>query len=191
MDSHNERAKKILASTEQICTPEQVQAAVAKIAAELNDRFNNLEPGSFPLFLGVMGGAVVFSGQLLPHLTFPLEFDFIHVSRYGNEDHGSEVIWKVIPRQNVMNRVIVVLDDILDEGETLAHVQRRLLDMGAAKVLLAVFADKQLGAKKPVTPDHIGMTLPNKFVIGFGMDIEGYWRNLPDIRALTVDPLVI
>lgn len=185
MISHNERAREILKKTEQVCTPEEVQTAVAKVATELNERFNHVETDAFPLILGVMGGAVVFAGQLLPQLTFPLEFDFIHVSRYGNDEHGSEVIWKVIPRQNVMNRVIVVLDDILDEGETLAHIQKRLLDMGAEKVILAVFGDKQIGTKKPVTPDHIGMTLPNKFVIGFGMDIEGYWRNLPDIRIVT------
>jgi len=191
MDFHSDRAKKILQRTEQICSPEEVQAAINKVATELNERFNHVETESFPLFLGVMGGAAVFSGQLLPRLTFPLEFDFIHVSRYGSEEQGSEVIWKVIPRQNVMNRIIVVLDDVLDEGETLAHVQKRLLEMGAAKVILAVFGDKQLNTKKPVTPDHVGMMLPNRFVIGFGMDIEGYWRNLPDIRALTVDPLII
>lgn len=191
MISHHERARKLLEKTEQICTPEQVQAAVLKVAAELNERFSHMEPEPFPLILGVMGGAVVFSGQLLPHLNFPMEFDFIHVSRYGGEEHGSEIIWKVIPRQNVMNRVVVVLDDILDEGETLAHVQRRLLEMGAAKVILAVFADKQINAKKPVIPDHVGLLLPNRFVIGFGMDIEGYWRNLPDIRAMTVDPLMV
>ena len=184
MDFHNERAKEILKKTEQICTPEEVQAAVTRIATELNERFNHIETGAYPLFLGVMGGAIVFAGQLLPQLTFPLELDLLHVSRYGNEEHGSEVIWKVIPRQNVMNRVIVVLDDILDEGETLAHVQKRLLEMGAAKVILAVFADKQTGVKKPVMADHVGLTLPNRFVVGFGMDIEGYWRNLPDIRAI-------
>lgn len=189
MDAHNQRARTILENTEQVRTPEEVQTAVSKIATELNERFNHMEPDAFPLFLGIMGGAVVFAGQLLPQLTFPLEFDFIHVSRYGNEEHGSEIIWKVIPRQNVMNRIIVVLDDILDEGETLAHVQRRLLEMGAAKVILAVFADKQTGAKKPVIPDHIGMMVPNKFVIGFGMDIEGYWRNLPDIRVVTSPPV--
>jgi hypoxanthine phosphoribosyltransferase len=184
MDSHNERAKNILKLTEQIFTPEEVQVAVSKVATELNERFTHIETESFPLFLAVMGGAIVFAGQLLPQLNFPLEFDFIHVSRYGAEEHGSEIVWKVIPRQNVMNRIIVVLDDILDEGETLSHVQERLLDMGAAKVILAVFGDKQTGAKKPIKPDHIGMALPNRFVIGFGMDIEGYWRNLPDIRAL-------
>ena len=191
MDYHNERAKKILQNTKQLCAPEEVQAAVKKVATELNERFNSIETDSFPLFLSVMGGASVFTGQLLPQLNFPLEFDFLHVSRYGNEDHGSEIIWKVIPRQNVMNRIVVILDDIVDEGETLFHVQRRLLEMGAVKVILAVFADKLINSQKPITLDHVGMQLPNKFIIGFGMDIEGYWRNLPDIRELTIDPLII
>ncbi|MDR1311172.1 MAG: hypoxanthine-guanine phosphoribosyltransferase [Burkholderiaceae bacterium] len=182
---HHERAKALLKKSVLLRTAEEVQAAVVKVAAELNERFSRIESNdAFPLLLSVMGGAAVFTGQLLPHLTFPMEFDFIHVSRYGNEEHGSEVIWKVIPRQNVMNRLVVVLDDVLDEGETLLHIQRRLLEMGAEKVVLTVFADKQTGAKKPVKADHIGMELPNQFLIGFGMDVEGYWRNLPDIRAL-------
>jgi hypoxanthine phosphoribosyltransferase len=98
-----------------------------------------------------MGGAVVFTGNLLPQLTFPLEFDYIHVSRYGDEDKGGEVVWKVVPRSNVAGRTVIVLDDILDEGETLAHVKQRLLDMGAKEVILAVFADKAIGKVKPVS----------------------------------------
>jgi hypoxanthine phosphoribosyltransferase len=186
---HHERAKALLEKSIPLRTAEEAQAAVIKVATELNERFNHIESNdAFPLLLSVMGGAAVFTGQLLPRLTFPMEFDFIHVSRYGNEEHGSEVIWKVIPRQNVMNRLVVVLDDILDEGETLLHVQRRLLEMGAEKVILAIFADKLTGAKKPVKADHVGMELPNQFVIGFGMDVEGYWRNLPDIRVLPQYP---
>jgi hypoxanthine phosphoribosyltransferase len=96
----------------------------------LNSRFNAPDNCEFPLVLGVMGGAVIFTGNLLPQLTFPLEFDYIHVSRYGDDDQGGKVVWKVIPRSNVVGRVVVVLDDILDEGETLAHVKQRLLDMG-------------------------------------------------------------
>ncbi len=191
MDYHNDRAKRILLKTRRIRSPQEVQDAVRKVATELNERFNSVEVDSFPLFLSVMGGASVFTGQLLPQLNFPLEFDFLNVSRYGNDDHGSEIIWKVIPRQNVMNRIVVILDDIVDEGETLYHVQKRLMDMGAVKVILAVFADKLLTSKKPIVLDHVGMELPNKYFVGFGMDIEGYWRNLPDIRELTVDPLML
>ena len=188
MKSHIERAKELLKKTEVVFTTEQVQAAVTKVANELNERFNYVESDTFPLFLGVMGGSVVFTGQLLPQLTFPMEFDFLHVSSYGTEDHGNEVIWKVIPRRNVMNRVIVVLDDVLDDGETLFQVQKRLIEMGAAQVILVVFGEKHTGTKKQVQVDHIGMPLPNKFLVGFGLDVEGYWRNLPDIRFLRQTP---
>lgn len=188
VDFHLERATSILKDAELVCNAEEVQSAVSRIAQQLNDFFSQPDNPSFPLVLGVMGGAVVFTGQLLPQLKFPLEFDFIHVSRYGDEDHGGEIVWKVIPRQNVTNRTVIVLDDILDEGETLAHVKERLLDMGAARVILVVFADKAIGKKKPVMPDFTGVTLPNRFVIGYGMDWQGYWRNLPDIRAVKPEP---
>jgi hypoxanthine phosphoribosyltransferase len=183
-DFHYERARALLANAEELVTAEQVQAAVQSVADVLNTRFDRDEAGEFPLVLGVMGGAVVFTGSLLPQLRFPLEFDYIHVTRYGDLDQGGEVVWKVIPRQNVAGRTIIVLDDILDEGETLAHVKQRLLDMGAAQVILAVFADKDLGKTKPVRADIVGLTIPNRFVVGFGMDAHGYWRNLPGLWVI-------
>jgi hypoxanthine phosphoribosyltransferase len=183
-DFHYTRARELMAHAEEIVDASQVQAAVTRVAAVLNDRFDNDAAGAFPLVLGVMGGAVVFTGSLLPQLRFPLEFDYIHVTRYGDLDKGGEVVWKVIPRQDVTGRIIIVVDDILDEGETLAHVKQRLLDMGAAEVILAVFADKDLGKVKPVTADIVGLTIPNQFVVGFGMDAHGYWRNLPGLWVI-------
>jgi hypoxanthine phosphoribosyltransferase len=183
-DFHYTRARELLARAEELVSPDTVQAAVSKVADVLNARFDNDDTGSFPLVLGVMGGAVVFTGSLLPQLRFPLEFDYIHVTRYGDQDRGGEVVWKVIPRQDVTGRTIIVVDDILDEGETLAHVKQRLLGMGAAEVILAVFADKDLGRAKPVQTDIVGLTIPNKFVVGFGMDAHGYWRNLPGLWVI-------
>ncbi len=180
----NERAREILRNSKQIYSAEKVQQTITEMASRLNHDFA-LSGQTPPLVLSVMGGAAIFTGQLLPHLNFPLEFDFIHVSRYGNEEYGGEFIWKVIPRQNVINRIVIVLDDILDEGQTLLHVREKLLDMGAAKVFLAVFAEKNTGASKPVKADYVGLAVPNQFIIGFGMDIHGFWRNLPDIRILT------
>ncbi|MFL6671783.1 MAG: hypoxanthine-guanine phosphoribosyltransferase, partial [Massilia sp.] len=174
-DFHIARAHALLENATQIVSPEQVQAAVRNVAGVLNQRFGDPQEGVFPLVLGVMGGAVVFTGNLLPQLTFPLDFDYIHVSRYGDDDRGGQVVWKVIPRQNVAGRTIIVLDDILDEGQTLAQVRQRLLDMGAAEVILAVFADKELRKSKPVQADIVGVTIPNEFVVGFGMDVYGYW----------------
>lgn len=183
-DFHYNRARALLANAEEIVSADKVQAAVRNVADVLNQRFDNDDTGEFPLVLGVMGGAVVFTGNLLPQLTFPLEFDYIHVTRYGDLDRGGEVVWKVIPRQDVKGRTIIIVDDILDEGETLAHVKQRLLDMGAAEVILAVFADKELGKVKPVQADIVGLTVPNQFVVGFGMDAHGYWRNLPGLWVI-------
>lgn len=186
---HHERARALLANATQIVDPQEVQAAVSRVAERLNTRFNAPDSAEFPLVLGVMGGAVVFTGHLLPQLTFPLDFDYIHVSRYGDDDRGGQLVWKVVPRQNVAGRIIVLVDDILDEGETLAHVKQRLLDMGAAEVIIAVFADKDLGRKKPIAADLVGLTLPNRFVVGFGMDVYGYWRNLPGLWAIRAEDL--
>jgi len=186
-DFHYTRARDLLARAEELVSADTVQAAVRNVAEVLNKRFDSDAAGEFPLVLGVMGGAVVFTGHLLPQLSFPLEFDYIHVTRYGDQDRGGEVVWKVIPRQNVAGRTIIVVDDILDEGETLAHVKQRLLDMGAAEVILAVFADKELGKQKPVQADIVGLTIPNKFVVGFGMDAHGYWRNLPGLWVIRDD----
>ncbi|GAB3402338.1 hypoxanthine-guanine phosphoribosyltransferase [Massilia agilis] len=160
-----------------------------RVADELNQRFGNPDEQAFPLVLGVMGGAVVFTGNVLPQLDFPLEFDYIHVTRYGDEDQGGQVVWKVIPRQSVAGKTIIVLDDILDEGETLAQVKQRLLDMGAKEVIIAVFADKDLGRTKPVHADIVGLSIPNRFVVGFGMDVYGYWRNLPALWAISPEDL--
>lgn len=188
-DFHHNRARTLLENAEELYDKDTVQAAVSRMAAALNDRYGNSARQEFPLVLGVMGGAVVFTGNILPQLTFPLEFDYIHVSRYGDEDQGGKVVWKVVPRPTVSGRTVIVLDDILDEGETLAHVKERLLEMGAKEVIIAVFCDKDIGKVKPVKADLVGITIPNRFVVGFGMDAYGYWRNLPGLWAINPDDL--
>ena len=140
--------------------------------------------GEFPVILSVMGGAAVFTGQLLPQLAFPLEFGAIEVTRYNNDIQGREITWRLPPRDNVRGRIVLVVDDILDEGITLAAIHQTLLGMGAVKVYSAVFADKDIGREKPVKADFVGVTVPNRYVFGFGMDAYGLWRNLPAIYAL-------
>jgi hypoxanthine phosphoribosyltransferase len=139
---------------------------------------------SFPLVLCVMRGAVIFAGQLLPRLRFPLEVDYVEVTRYGVATRGGELTWRVPPGLMVAGRTVLVLDDILDEGHTLAAIRGKLADMGAGPVLTAVLSEKETGRAKPVKADFTGVMLPNRYVFGCGMDVKGAWRNLPDIYAL-------
>lgn len=173
-------AQEILDHAELICSAAEVSQAVARLAQEIGAALCQ----KHPLVLSVMGGAVVFTGQILPQLLFPLDFDYIHVSRYGNATQGGSLDWKVLPRENVTGRVVLVLDDILDEGHTMAAIRDRLMAMGAAGFHCAVFADKDIGKEKPIYADFVGVTLPNRYVFGFGMDVKGAWRNLPAIYAL-------
>jgi hypoxanthine phosphoribosyltransferase len=173
-------ARRILQQAELLYSAEQVQDALHRVAGKINAELAD----AHPLVLSVMGGAVVFSGQLLPLLDFLLDFDYVHVTRYRDERQGGEMHWKVEPRENVRGRVVLLLDDILDEGHTLSALHERVLALGADKCYSAVFADKQNGRKKPIRADFVGMELPNRFVFGYGMDIEGAWRNLPAIYAV-------
>jgi hypoxanthine phosphoribosyltransferase len=174
------QAHEFMKHAEMICSAEEVQAAVARVAEEINATLSD----QLPLVLSVMGGAVIFTGQLLPQLNFPLDFDYLHVSRYGAKQQGGALHWKVSPGENVAGRVVLVLDDILDEGETLAAIRKRVLELGAAAFYTAVFAEKANGRNKPIRADFTGMQLPDRFVFGFGMDIQGAWRNLPAIYAV-------
>lgn len=173
------QARAILDQAEVIVTADEVQAAVRRVAAAINGTLAEANP----LVLSVMGGAVVFTGQLLPQLEFPLDFDYVHVSRYGNSQQGGEMHWKVAPRETVKGRVVLVVDDILDEGETLAAVKQRVLALGATQFYSAIFADKRTGKVKPIKADFVGLEVPNRFIFGYGMDIHGAWRNLPAIYA--------
>ncbi len=157
-----------------------VQAAVERVAAEIEKRLAE----NYPLVLAVMGGAIVFAGQILPKLRFPLDFDYIHASRYGAETRGAAVEWRVTPPPRVDGRHVLVLDDILDGGETMAAIRERLLGLGARSFLCAVLVEKKLERAKPLHADFVGLTIPDRFVFGCGMDAKGFWRNLPEIRAM-------
>ncbi len=177
------QAWEALQSAELVCSAASVAQGVQRVAAEITLEL----AAENPLVLSVMGGAVVFTGQLLPQLRFPLEFDYLHLTRYANTTRGGTIEWKVFPRSPLAGRVVLVVDDILDEGYTMAEIRDRMLAAGASRFYCAVFADKDLGKAKPITPDFVGVKLPNRYVFGFGMDVEGAWRNLPEIYAIRQD----
>ena len=169
-----------LEKSDVIAGAEEVQAAIRRVASQIEARLANV----FPIVLPVMGGAVVFAGQLLPLLRFPLDFDYIHASRYGAATRGAGVDWKVSPPGLAKGRNVLVLDDILDHGETMAVIRQRLMELGATGFHCAVLVEKILDKAKPIKPDFVGLRIPDRFVFGCGMDAKGFWRNLPEIRAM-------
>ena len=175
-----EQAWEVLGSAEEVCSAATVAQTVKRVAAEITRALAD----DYPLVLSVMGGAVVFTGQLLPLLRFPLDYDYLHLTRYGNATTGGRIEWKVFPLEAVAGRVVLVVDDILDEGYTMAEIRTRILAAGARRCYCAVFADKDIGRSKPIAADFVGLRLPNRYVFGFGMDINGAWRNLPEIYAV-------
>ena len=175
-----EEARTMLAEADLVRSADEIRIALDNLARDITAELHD----SYPLVLTVMGGAVVFAGQLLPKLVFPMECDYLHATRYGDVMAGTQLKWIVEPRTSVVGRTVLVLDDILDEGITLAAIKAKLLDMGAARCLLAVLTEKDTGQPKPVAADFVGMLLPNRFVFGCGMDAMGAWRNLPAIYAV-------
>jgi hypoxanthine phosphoribosyltransferase len=175
-----QKAWEFLEQSDLIASEKEVQAAIRRVAAEIEANLSK----KYPLVLAVMGGAVVFAGQILPLMRFPLDFDYVHASRYGALTRGAEIEWRVRPPALVRGRTVLVLDDILDHGETMSAIRNGLLELGAASVHCAVLVEKNLKIKKPIAADFVGLRIPDRFVFGCGMDAKGFWRNLPEIRAL-------
>jgi hypoxanthine phosphoribosyltransferase len=175
-----EKAQRLLDTAELVVPARAVSEAVARLAREISDEL----AGTFPLVLCVMRGGVIFAGQLLVHLRFPLELDYLDVTRYGSATQGGKIAWKVAPGNSIAGRVVIVLDDILDEGKTLAAIRDKVLAAGASRFYSAVLVEKDTGKSKPINADFVGIHVPNRYVFGFGMDVGGAWRNLPEIYAL-------
>ena len=175
-----DEAMQVMAEADLIVPAEAIRQAIDRMAAEISERLAD----THPLVMTVMNGGLFLGGQLLPLLRFPLECDYLHATRYRKTTQGHDIEWRVAPTTPVAGRTLLVVDDILDEGVTLAAIKARLLADGAAECLTAVLARKEIGRPQPVAADFVGVTLPNRYVFGCGMDVKGAWRNLPDIRAV-------
>lgn len=173
-------AWQFLEQSDPVCSAHEVEQAIARVAQQVEAQLAQ----AYPLLLVVMGGAIVFAGQLLPRLRFPLDLDYIHATRYGARTSGGGIDWKIAPPESVRERTVLVIDDILDGGETMYAIRARVLDMGAERFYCAVLVEKERAQPKPVVADFVGLRIPDRFVFGCGMDAKGYWRNLAEIRAM-------
>lgn len=174
----------------EVFSADEIERAIAKLAEEINQAF-----AEQPLtVLCVMTGSVVFCGHLLPKLKSPIQFDYVHATRYGNSNTGSELQWIYTPEKETLNgQTVLIVDDLCDEGITLHEIKNYCLKQGAAEVYIAVLCDKgktssaSLSTESSGTElqaDFIGLHTDDRFLIGFGLDSQGQWRNLPAMYEL-------
>ena len=175
-----EQALAVLREAELLCPPEQIEAALDRLAVAITARLE----GRDPLVLMVMNGAFVTAARLLSRLRFPLRVGYLHATRYRSGTRGGEINWIALPRPAVTGQVVLVVDDIYDEGDTLKAILDEVRQQGAAAVCSAVLVNKRHDRKvSGLTVDFIGLEVPDHYVFGCGMDYREYWRQLPVIYA--------
>lgn len=170
----------ILAQSDLIYSMDDIDQAMDKLAQRLLHDYAD----KTPIMLCVMNGSVMTAGHLLPRLRFKLELDYIHASRYGDKTIGGELVWRAEPTIPLDNRHVVLIEDIYDEGITIAALRDYCHRAGALSVHCVSLLNKNRSEKVAPLPEYIGLTVPDRYVFGFGMDMEGYWRNLPAIYAM-------
>ncbi|MDO6681227.1 MULTISPECIES: hypoxanthine-guanine phosphoribosyltransferase [unclassified Oceanobacter] len=172
----------VLQEADLLKTPEQVDDAINQLAADLTERLQD----TVPVVYTIMNGGLVLAGRLLPRLPFALEVGYMHATRYRGDVTGStELQWQAPPSIPMTDRTVLILDDIFDEGHTLAAVVEACRQQGAKEVLTAVLVDKRHDRKTDeLTVDYAGMEVEDRYVFGCGMDYRGFWRNLPGIYAV-------
>ncbi len=158
-----------------------LEKKVAEIAAEINRDYD----GKVPVVVGILKGSVIFYADLIRKLNMNCELDFMAVSSYGSSTVSSGVIKiKKDISADVTNRDVLVVEDILDTGNTLYLLKDYLLEKGAKSVRLCTLFDKPERRQKPVKPDYKGFVIDDLFIVGYGLDYNEKYRNLPYVGVL-------
>ncbi len=177
-----EELNRVMAEADLLKSEAEVDATLDKLATEISSRLST----SMPVVYGIMNGGLVMAGRLLTKLNFPLEQGYMHATRYRGETKGhTDLQWQAPPSIPMEGRTVLILDDIFDEGNTLAEVVKACQAQGAKEVYTAVLVNKLHDRKNTeLRIDFIGMDVEDRYVFGCGMDYRGYWRNAPGIYAV-------
>ena len=175
-----EKLQEVLNDAELLLSPEQLMVAFDKMAEEITAEMQDMNP----IMLPVMNGALIPAAELCKRLRFPIQFDYVHASRYRGKLSGADhVHWVKEPSISLKDRAVLVVDDVLDGGQTLDAIVSYCYGMGAKKVYTAVMLDKK-DARDPqglAHADFVGLEIPADYVIGFGLDYHDYLRNAPGV----------
>ena len=174
--------EKILKEAECLYSFSEINQALDRMASQITAKLKD----KHPLIISVMTGALITTGHLVTRLHFPLEMDYIHVTRYRGSMRGGDLHWLVEPRRDLTDRTILIVDDIMDGGLTLAAIIDYCKQYKAKEIYTAVMVSKNRPREESVSfePDFIGVTTEDRFLFGFGLDYEEYLRNVPGIYAV-------
>ena len=159
----------------------EIDAAVTRLAEEISADYHDKKP----LLIGILKGSFIFLADLVRRLDFPLEIGFIRLSSYGDsrETAGNvEIVQGMEP--SIVGRHVIVIEDIIDTGLTINFLLEYLKNKGAASLKLCTLTDKPSRRRVPVTIDYLGFTVPDNFLVGYGLDFNEQYRYLPDICFL-------
>jgi len=175
----SEEIERVIAEADCLFSESEIKTALDRMADEITAQMG----GKTPLLLSVLNGGIVPTAEIALRLRFPLEIDSIKAGRYQGETRGSEIRWLLKPTIPLRGRTVLIIDDILDEGITLAEIRKYCLEEGAEAVYTAVVVDKKLNKEKPCRADFVGLEAEDRYLFGFGMDYKSYLRNWPGIFA--------
>ncbi len=176
-----EEIQSVLAKADQLYTESELSESLDDMATAISMHLQD----KHPLCLSVMMGGLIPTGQLIPRLNFPLEIDYIHASRYQGATSGNDLHWIKYPNISLQDRTVLVIDDILDEGLTLQAIKKYCIEVGAKEVFTAVLIEKKLEQRAGLQyADFTGLSVPNRYVFGYGMDYQGQLRHVPGIYAV-------
>ncbi len=167
-----------------LVSEQQIDEITTRIANDINSYYKN--SGKKLVLICILKGSIMFSCELMKKITLPIEIDFMKVSSYGAKTVTSGVIniHLDIKRDDMADVDFIVVEDIVDSGKTLSHLVRYLAERGANSVKTCTLLDKPSRRKVEFTPDWCGMEIPDKFVVGFGLDYNEKYRNLPFVGVL-------
>ena len=165
-----------------LLSEEQIQAKVQEMADVLSKKYADKDPG----FVGVLKGVVIFFADMVRKITIPCEIDFMCISSYGGTNTTGNVVVKKDLSVDIRGRHVVILEDIYDTGNSLDFVHKYLLSKEPASLEICTLLDKPERRKPGITlvPEYVGFTIPNEFVVGYGLDFNEHYRNLPYIGVL-------
>ena len=170
-----------LSRYDQLYTLGQLEHAIDALALTITNDYQEKQP----LLISVMNGALITKGHLLCKLDLAVDVDYCHATRYGNKTIGGDLQWLAYPQHELRGRNILLIDDIFDEGITLKLIADYCYQQGAADVKSLVLLNKKHTRKVPnFYVNYIGITIPDRYVFGFGLDYEGNYRNAPGLFAL-------